>query len=79
MLDKNPTGCYCCDTGRPLRAKEMKNVFLVMGKTKSSNAAKGNCFIYCENNGQGHVYYGTKNNAATGWLYEAAKYYEYYV
>ena len=79
MLNPNPSECYCCDKGRPLRAKEMRNVFVGMGKTKTFNAPGENCFIYCENSGQGHVYYGTKTNAAAGWLYDAATYYEYYV
>jgi hypothetical protein len=79
-LSKNPSGCYCCEKGRPLRAKEMRDVFIAMGKTKTFNAPNGNCFIYCESDGhQGHVYYGTKTDAVAGWLYGAATYYEYYV
>ncbi len=31
---RNPSDCYCCDKGRPLRAKEMRNVFLTIDKTK---------------------------------------------
>ena len=78
-LNKSPSGCHCCAQGRPLRAKEMRDVFIAMGKTKTFNAPKGNCFIYCENSGQGHVYYGTKGSAEAGWTWDAATYYEYYV
>ena len=69
-LSKNPAGTYCCKEGRPIRAKEMRKVFVNLGLTKSFNAPSQSCYIYCENNKthQGHVYYGTKSscNAGTG-------------
>ena len=34
--------------------------------TKSMKAPNGNCFIYCEKSGQGHVYYGTKATCVHG-------------
>ena len=71
VLSKNPAGAYCCKSGRPIRAKEMRKVFTnTMGLSKSFNPPKngGNCYIYCEDNKthQGHVYYGTKSSCAAG-------------
>lgn len=71
VMSKNPGKAYCCDSGRPIRAKEMRDVFTgTLGLTKSFNPPKsgGNCYIYCEDNNshQGHVYYGTKSNCAAG-------------
>ena len=39
-ISKNPSGCYCCKKGRPIRAKEMRNVFTSMGLTKNFNPPK---------------------------------------
>ena len=71
VMSKNPGKAYCCDSGRPIRAKEMRDVFTgTLGLTKSFNPPKsgGNCYIYCEDNNshQGHVYYGTKSNCVAG-------------
>ena len=71
VLSTNPSGAYCCDSGRPIRAKEMRNVFTnTLGLSRSFNPPKngGNCYIYCEDNKthQGHVYYGTKSNCSAG-------------
>ena len=83
-ISKNPQGCYCCSSGRPIRAKEMRGVYSnVMGLTRNFNQPKsGDCYIYCERNSdhQGHVYYGRKNKcvAGTGDGSFGADYYEYY-
>lgn len=92
-ISKNPSGCYCCKEGRPIRAKEMRNVFTSMGLTKKFNPPKKkdpktkkeiilDCYIYCERNSdhQGHVYYGQKGKcvAGTGDGSFGADYYEYY-
>ena len=81
-ISANPSGTYCCEKGRPVRAKEMRNVFISMGLKKSFNPPSGNCYIYCERNSdhQGHVYYGKKNYCAagTGDGGFGADYYEYY-
>ena len=68
VLSKNPAGTYCCKKGRPIRAKEMRKVFVNLGLTKSYNAPSKYCFIYCENNKthRGHVYYGTKSSCVAG-------------
>ena len=77
-LSTNPKGAYCCKEGRPIRAKEMRDVFVNCLKLKRKfNPPKDrndnviNCYIYCEktenpNKGQGHVYYGKKNNCVAG-------------
>ena len=70
-LSCNPSGAYCCESGRPIRAKEMRNVFVNnLRLTKHFNPPKGggNCYIYCEDNNthQGHVYYGTKSDCSAG-------------
>lgn len=81
-IKRSPPGCYCCTSGRPLRAKEMRNVFLSMGLKKSLNPPSGDCYIYCERNSdhQGHVYYGRKGRcvAGVGDGSFGADYYEYY-
>ncbi len=81
-ISQNPSGCYCCQKGRPVRAKEVRNVFVSMGLSKHYNPPSGNCYIYCERNSdhQGHVYYGKKNScvAGTGDGSFGADYYEYY-
>lgn len=61
-LKANPSGCYCCSEGRPLRAKELKSKF---PGTAHKEAIKGDQYIYCErsSDGQGHVYFGTKTTA----------------
>ena len=83
-LSPNPSGTYCCKSGRPVRAKEMRNVFTnELGLSRSFNPPSGNCYIYCEynSNHQGHVYYGTKSycEAGTGSGTDFdMDYYEYY-
>ena len=84
-LSKNPSGAFCCNEGRPIRAKEMRNVFInSLGLSRYYNPPEdgSNCFIYCERNSdhQGHVYYGRKGNcvAGTGDGSFGADYYEYY-
>ena len=71
VMSKNPGKAYCCKSGRPIRAKEMRDVFTgTLGLTKSFNPPKdgSNCYIYCEDkkSHQGHVYYGTKSNCEAG-------------
>ena len=44
-LSKNPAGTYCCKEGRPIRAKEMRKVFVNLGLTKSFNAPSQSCYI----------------------------------
>ena len=67
FLDPNPSGTYCCNEGRPIRSKEMRNVFTdELNLTRSNNSPGVNCYIYCEKSGQGHVYYGTKSNCVHG-------------
>ena len=86
IMSTNPGKAYCCKSGRPIRAKEMRNVFTnILGLRSSFNPPKDgrNCFIYCEDNNthQGHVYYGTKSycEAGTGsGEYFGMHYYEYY-
>jgi hypothetical protein len=81
QLDPNPPGAYCCDAGRPLRAKEMRTIFSnTLRLNMHHNAPPGYSYIYCERvaDHQGHVYYGTKAIAAAGWTWSGADYYEYY-
>ena len=86
IMSENPGTAYCCTSGRPIRAKEMRKVFTdTLGLTRSFNPPKNgaNCFIYCEDNNthQGHVYYGTKSycEAGTGSGTDFdMDYYEYY-
>ena len=71
ILKCNPNGAYCCDSGRPIRAKEMRNVFVnELGLKKNFNPPKNknDCFIYCEDNKthQGHVYFGKRNSCSAG-------------
>ena len=116
QLKEKPSQSTCnCSKGRPIRSKDMRNIFtgikmiLVLTKdvevseifhmksyvlkmnqffvlskqmllrsfwiiklkgslslTKSMKAPNGNCFIYCEKSGQGHVYYGTKATCVHG-------------
>ena len=82
-ITEYPNGANaCCSRGRPIRAKEMRNVFKNMGYKMHYNNEAGNCFIYCERNSdhQGHVYYGQKGNCVTGNGDGGfgADYYEYY-
>ena len=78
ILSTNPKGAYCCESGRPIRAKEMRDVFVsCLNLIKHSNPPRDqnnyvkNCFIYCErtkkpNLGQGHVYFGQKDCCVAG-------------
>ena len=93
-LSSNPKGSTAtCSEGRVLRAKDLAsgfgknavgfgNIFKnEMGLSMSHNPPKGNCFIYCERGGRGHVYYGTKDYcvAGTGSGKDfGAQYYQYY-
>nr|CAD2197667.1 unnamed protein product [Meloidogyne enterolobii] len=93
-LSSNPKGSTAtCSEGRVLRAKDLAsgfgknavgfgNIFKnEMGLSMSHNPPKGDCFIYCERGGRGHVYYGTKDNcvAGTGSGKDfGAQYYQYY-
>jgi len=81
-FSKNPSGCKCCPSGRPIVAKEMRGVFTSTGLQKSFNPPSGNCYIYCERNSdhQGHVYYGRKGACVAGQGDGSfgADYYEYY-
>ncbi len=45
VLSKNPDRTYCCKEGRPIRAKEMRKVFVNLGLTKSFNAPSQSCYI----------------------------------
>ena len=77
-LTANPSGCYCCTSGRPVRAKELKAKF---PGTAHKEPTSGNQYIYCERNkdGQGHVYYGTETTAVPPtWTWSGADRYEYY-
>ena len=71
VLSCNPKGAYYCESGRPIRAKEMRNVFINnLNLSRSFNPPKnGNdCFIYCEDNKahQGHIYFGKKSSCSAG-------------
>ena len=68
VITKNPDGCCCCDEGRPIRAKEVRdNVFPFLGLSCQKNDPGKNCFIYCENKyGEHHVYFGTVSNCIAG-------------
>uniref|UniRef100_A0A915NR90 Uncharacterized protein n=1 Tax=Meloidogyne floridensis TaxID=298350 RepID=A0A915NR90_9BILA len=93
-LSSNPKGSTAtCSEGRVLRAKDLAsgfgknavgfgNIFKnEMGLSMSHNPPIGNCFIYCERGGRGHVYYGTKDYcvAGTGSGKDfGAQYYQYY-
>ena len=49
QLDPNPPGAYCCDAGRPLRAKEMRTIFSnTLRLNMHHNAPPGYSYIYCE-------------------------------
>ena len=67
-IDENPDGCYCCDKGRPIRAKEVRNIiFPMLGLSLLDEDPEENCFIYCENDrGEHHVYYGTISDCVAG-------------
>ena len=82
-IKEYPTGANAyCSRGRPIRAKEMRDVFKNMGLKMHYNNDGRDCYIYCERNSdhQGHVYYGRKGKcvAGTGDGGFGADYYEYY-
>ena len=79
LISKKPSGStYNCSSGRPLRAKDMRTIYGNMGKSKHYNQPSVDSYIYCENSGQGHVYYGKKNSATHGWTWSSATYFEYW-
>ena len=48
-LSSYPSGAYCWDSGRPIRAKEMRNVFVnSLGLYRHFNPPRGRCYIYWE-------------------------------
>eukprot|EP00833_Pecoramyces_ruminatium_P010450 jgi/Orpsp1_1/1184482/evm.model.c7180000089682.2 len=61
-INEYPAGCYCCNSGRPIRAEEMTNVFKQMGLTMHKEPPNFDCYIYNYNvrRSSDHVYYGTK-------------------
>ena len=64
---KKKVGCYAhCHCGYPVRAKEVRNN-IFSGYLNGDKKSNSNSYIYVENNnGQGHVYYGTYNYCHTG-------------
>ena len=86
IMSTNPGTAYCCPSGRPIRAKEMRDIFTnILNLKRYFNPPKNgyDCFIYCEDNNthQGHVYYGTKKNCVAGTgsgTYFNMDYFEYY-
>ena len=77
-LGERPPGCYCCASGRPLRAKELKALFPGAVHAEPSGGLQ---YVYCERNrdGQGHVYYGTRTTAVwPTWVWDGADRYEFY-
>uniref|UniRef100_A0AC34FVH0 SWIM-type domain-containing protein n=1 Tax=Panagrolaimus sp. ES5 TaxID=591445 RepID=A0AC34FVH0_9BILA len=75
-------GCYPCSAGRPIRAKEVREYFLMKHFNRMFNDPGKECFIYCEQKetGQGHVYFGTKTKCVAGTgLYSKANYFEYFL
>lgn len=67
---KNIQGCYAgCQCGYPVRAKELRNNYFKKNFSKCSKDKSDNQvgYVYCENNnGQGHVYYGSFNDCRRG-------------
>uniref|UniRef100_A0A914HIT7 SWIM-type domain-containing protein n=1 Tax=Globodera rostochiensis TaxID=31243 RepID=A0A914HIT7_GLORO len=59
-LEPYPAGCYCCEEGRPIRAKDVKSHIFEeqygLGKTSPPKDGS-NCFVYCykASNDRGHV------------------------
>ncbi|KAH3731320.1 NADH dehydrogenase [Pelomyxa schiedti] len=75
---RNKPGCYAyCPCGYPVRAKDIRdNVFTppTMQFLDHDRGATSDAFIYCENNdGGGHVYYGTFAECRVGNGFPAAK------
>eukprot|EP00164_Ancoracysta_twista_P000162 GFYU01000234.1.p1 GENE.GFYU01000234.1~~GFYU01000234.1.p1 ORF type:complete len:113 (+),score=17.56 GFYU01000234.1:368-706(+) len=71
---------YNCPAGRPLRAKDMRDVFKSLGLESHFNPPPGNCYIYCEQGGRGHVFYGKRTELVAGTLSgeKFGEYFEYY-
>uniref|UniRef100_A0A914EP22 Uncharacterized protein n=1 Tax=Acrobeloides nanus TaxID=290746 RepID=A0A914EP22_9BILA len=67
-MSANPPGCYCCSSGRPIRAKEVRDYIFKPKFTEHTTYPGSYCYVYCENrnNGRGHVYYGSKSHCAAG-------------
>ena len=53
-----------CGYKRPIRAKDVRKNHFTGSPSKTGS---GDAYIYCENErGEGHVYYGTKDNCSAG-------------